>query len=329
VDFGETFPTAAVRECREEAGLNMKLEGLMRFDYAFGRMRAIFAGRPVDEESPLKTIPDEESKGAEWVTTEELATRRLRSKEALRIFQWVERGAPVYPLSILRGRDGPEIDSSKVLTNLYYEVAAVVMNPQRPGCVLLQHSADDMWRLPRFPLRGPFPLEEAAKFVLSTQRQSLPTTSELEMMPAARLIAFLKTLGQTAESNNRLELVMIAKQAVQALPPDPLEVQVLGLLEIFHQPPNSKEDVGRFRAAFATILPNGVEVPANEFSWVAIPDEDKDDAENISIAKSARRLARQARRPNCVYPVSILQLEGAPYDVVDEQTPDADRCVCS
>ncbi|KAH3759233.1 NUDIX hydrolase [Pelomyxa schiedti] len=125
VDYGETFPTGAVRETLEEAGIPVNLEGILRIQHSFvgfHRFRVIFLAHPADN-TPLKTVPDEETLEARWVTTEELATKRLRSMEVLKIFKWVERGPPVYPLSLFWGQDMDLVDHEKVVCKITFCVS--------------------------------------------------------------------------------------------------------------------------------------------------------------------------------------------------------------
>ena len=50
VDSGETFRTAAIRECMEEAGVNIELKGIIKvehfMDNNFFKMRLIFYAEP-------------------------------------------------------------------------------------------------------------------------------------------------------------------------------------------------------------------------------------------------------------------------------------------
>ena len=70
VEAGESFAVAAVRETREEAGIPVRVTGVIRVEYspspAGARMRVIFLAEPLDD-TPPKTEPDDESLGAAWV----------------------------------------------------------------------------------------------------------------------------------------------------------------------------------------------------------------------------------------------------------------------
>ena len=78
VDYNESFQQAALRECVEEAGMKVKLRGVLRVDHSpekdFARMRVIFYCEPTcaEEAANFKTVPDKESEEAKWVTREEL-----------------------------------------------------------------------------------------------------------------------------------------------------------------------------------------------------------------------------------------------------------------
>ena len=78
VDYGETFQAAAIRECREEAGVEVDLKGILRIDHGVNghnsRMRVILYAEPksLEEAHKFKTVPDEESQEARWVNMDEI-----------------------------------------------------------------------------------------------------------------------------------------------------------------------------------------------------------------------------------------------------------------
>ncbi len=84
VEPGESLTDAALREVREEAGIDVRLTGVYRCEHtAFdegARLRVIFAAEPVDD-TPPKSIPDEHTLRADWFTAEEAARLRLRADE--------------------------------------------------------------------------------------------------------------------------------------------------------------------------------------------------------------------------------------------------------
>jgi ADP-ribose pyrophosphatase YjhB (NUDIX family) len=105
VEPQERITDGARRETMEEAGVPIRLDGILRIEHGiypdgYTRMRVFFLASPVDD-TPPKDRPDEESIGAAWVTLEEARRMPLRGGEVLEILQYVERGGPVYPLSLL------------------------------------------------------------------------------------------------------------------------------------------------------------------------------------------------------------------------------------
>lgn len=108
VEPGESFFEAAHRETLEEAGIPITIEGILRVEHSPGehgsRMRVIFLARPKDDTEP-KSIPDDESLEARWVSLKELDLLPQRSADVPRLFRDVLDGAPVYPSSLL-GEEG-------------------------------------------------------------------------------------------------------------------------------------------------------------------------------------------------------------------------------
>jgi phosphatase NudJ len=97
---GENLMAAAVRETAEEAGMLVGLRGLLGFDHDWCepqmRMRFAFVGYPALIASP-KTRPDRHSRGAAWLTKEQIRGRRLRHPEVLSWIDRLERGATLLP----------------------------------------------------------------------------------------------------------------------------------------------------------------------------------------------------------------------------------------
>jgi len=104
VEPGETFAEAAIRETREEAGIEIALDGILRIEHSpmpdGARMRVVFLAHPIDDRPP-KSIPDEESLGAAWTLLRDVGRYRLRGDEVAALFAHVARGKPVYPLALL------------------------------------------------------------------------------------------------------------------------------------------------------------------------------------------------------------------------------------
>ena len=105
VEPGETFEAAALRETKEEAGIDVELEGILRLEQTprgdHQRIRVFFLARPKDD-MPPKSVPDEHSLEANWFEIAELAAISLRGDEVEEWLRYVLGGAPVAPLSILR-----------------------------------------------------------------------------------------------------------------------------------------------------------------------------------------------------------------------------------
>src|SRR6185503_6134061 len=109
-ELGETLEAAACRETFEEAGLRVRLTGVIRVEHSpipgGARVRAVFLAEPIDDTQP-KSVPDSESLGAAWVSVAELAQYPLRGPEVEDLLRYVDEGAAVYPLTLLVPEDAP------------------------------------------------------------------------------------------------------------------------------------------------------------------------------------------------------------------------------
>lgn len=109
VEAGESLVEAAEREVAEEAGVPVIVDGVIRVDHTpfpegVSRVRVYLTARPRDE-TPPKTTPDENSRRAGWFSLDQIKELPLRGEEALLLCQYVEVGAPVYPLEIIGVED--------------------------------------------------------------------------------------------------------------------------------------------------------------------------------------------------------------------------------
>eukprot|EP00030_Apusomonadida_sp_AF-17_P004640 a511382_14.p1 GENE.a511382_14~~a511382_14.p1 ORF type:complete len:364 (-),score=108.24 a511382_14:247-1299(-) len=111
VDPGEGLAAAAVRETLEEAGVRVRLTGLLRFETSphssSYRIRVIFLAEPEDpDNAEPKSWPDFESCGATWASEDEIMSGKLkfRGSEPYRWMEYLQKGGAVYPLDILDER---------------------------------------------------------------------------------------------------------------------------------------------------------------------------------------------------------------------------------
>jgi len=106
VEHGEPLAAAAVREALEETGVPIKLDGILRVEHSPGeshaRIRVIFIGSPLDDTAP-RTVPDDESLGAAYLTLDEIRARPLRGAELRVLLETVADGCQVFPLDLLGG----------------------------------------------------------------------------------------------------------------------------------------------------------------------------------------------------------------------------------
>jgi len=110
VELGENFIAAARRETLEEAGIPVKVNGIIRLEHSPSpvgtRVRLIVAATPTDD-TPLKSEPDSESLEAGWFTMEEINKLPLRGHDVLDIFSYVESGGSIAPMTFLSSEGVP------------------------------------------------------------------------------------------------------------------------------------------------------------------------------------------------------------------------------
>lgn len=104
VEPGETLTAACVREVLEETAIPVRLDGIYRIEHApspsGARVRVIFAATPLDDTSP-KTVADEESLKAAWLTLDEIKRLPLRGSDLRSLLESVAEGRGIMPLDIL------------------------------------------------------------------------------------------------------------------------------------------------------------------------------------------------------------------------------------
>ena len=127
VDAGESFEEAALRETREEAGMEIELKGILKVDHMITggkgdqvKMRVIFFAVPKDEHQKPKSFEDEHSISAEWVTLEEFKSKKkIRGSELLDLGGYIESGGQIFPLSALTMMFDPPRDPKRNLSFFY------------------------------------------------------------------------------------------------------------------------------------------------------------------------------------------------------------------
>jgi phosphatase NudJ len=107
---GESLAQAAYRETLEESGVEIELEGILRFEHTpqptGTRVRVHLVARAKEGSTP-RTTENEHTMGAAFHTIDELASMHLRGGEVIEIFRAVERGAAIAPMSLLTIEGAP------------------------------------------------------------------------------------------------------------------------------------------------------------------------------------------------------------------------------
>jgi 8-oxo-dGTP pyrophosphatase MutT (NUDIX family) len=103
VEPGESLADAAVREVFEETGVPIQLDGMLRVEHTPGdevRVRVLYTGTPIDDTAP-KTMADDESLGAAYLTLDEIRKLPLRGAELCALLESIASGRQVFPLELL------------------------------------------------------------------------------------------------------------------------------------------------------------------------------------------------------------------------------------
>ena len=127
VDPPEQFVPAAIREVKEEAGIDVEIKGVLRVEAAgigeVQRMKFIFYAEPKDENQKPKSVPDEESEEARWLTLEEIKalqkeTPGWRGPELHDWAEYLDKGGIIYPLElfVFEGSDVELVTKSAIKT---------------------------------------------------------------------------------------------------------------------------------------------------------------------------------------------------------------------
>jgi len=118
VDPPESFTEAAIREVKEEAGIDVELKGILQVLYKipeqnFQRIKIIFYAEPKDENQKPKDFADDESEEAQWFTFKEIEDlkHKLPGWRGPELYEWtkyLEDGGIIYPISLL-GLEGESV----------------------------------------------------------------------------------------------------------------------------------------------------------------------------------------------------------------------------
>ncbi|MCB0044942.1 MAG: NUDIX hydrolase [Caldilineaceae bacterium] len=108
VEPGESLIAAAHRETMEEAGIAIRLEGIIEVRqqvYApdIMRIQVLFLALPLDD-TPPKSTPDEHTLRAAWFKLDELTQLHHRSARIPELLAELAAGRPVYPPEVLVSR---------------------------------------------------------------------------------------------------------------------------------------------------------------------------------------------------------------------------------
>jgi phosphatase NudJ len=99
VEWPESLQQAAVRETREESGVDVILEGILRIEHSpapgGARVRVYFVARPAPGSEPRVT---DDNLGAAFLGLREIEALPLRGPDALAAIQRHASGARVLPL---------------------------------------------------------------------------------------------------------------------------------------------------------------------------------------------------------------------------------------
>lgn len=104
IDKGEDFKNAALREVKEETGLNVVLKGILTLQFKqkdYAKLRIIFYAEMENENDECKSIPDYESAGACFCSFEEIEKIKKRGDDILIWTDYVLKNKTIFGLDLL------------------------------------------------------------------------------------------------------------------------------------------------------------------------------------------------------------------------------------
>ena len=100
----ERLDKAAIRETLEESGVPVLLDGILQIEHlamkSYTRVNTIFVAHPADETPPISE-PNEHALEARYFTIAEMPQLPLRDFGIVQLLDSVQKGAPIFPLSVL------------------------------------------------------------------------------------------------------------------------------------------------------------------------------------------------------------------------------------
>ena len=109
VEPGEDLVSAAIRETREEAGVDIEVTGIMAIEHMprlpgwdFSRWRFVVEARLRPGSPPPRQVPNDDTLRADFFSPQEIGELRLRGKDVVRLVSEHSSGAAVAPITVYR-----------------------------------------------------------------------------------------------------------------------------------------------------------------------------------------------------------------------------------
>jgi len=153
LDHGDDFYSAALRETREEAGIDIDIKGVLRVEENFygseGRLRVIFYAEPKNQDQIPKQKADIESEKAEFLTLKEIEnlvknpTKNdfIRGDEIYCYPNYIENGGKIFQIELLT-QEGKDLQLFKMF-NSFQEKESKSLKE----CNKLNHTQEDLYNI--------------------------------------------------------------------------------------------------------------------------------------------------------------------------------------